>query len=200
MVTNKTTKALSLILPAVLLVSTNVRAEEANSTLTTAAKYIWASANVIVGLGLLKYSWSTNSAAATVKIKDGDKTEVVEVATAKDAKNPLVFASKADATKEVTLVLNDKAELPADLTKENLAKVVKNPKDLEDINFVKSAPRPVMKNTGWVSAIKTNFKPTNLHNATHNIAPFAAGVMLVANGVATIAKETGLTGSEDSAE
>lgn len=203
MVTNKTTKALSFILPVALLVSTNIYAldAETSSTAQRVLRAVGGAVQLALGACLLKYSWSTNSAAAAIETKTDKKVDV-EVAKAKDSKESLVFAHKTNGQPDVKLELKDKAELPkGDLTKEALKSVVKDEKQLEDLAFTKEQ-RDEMKKAGWGSTIKNHFKPTSVKNFSHNIAPLLGAGFLVANGVKVLAEEAGLTSSanDDSAE
>ncbi len=214
MVIPKTTKALSLILPIALLISTNMNAmsEEASSTAyrvfnvvkNVAAIVLGASAARFVQAGLSTHANTPNGKTETVKVLN------VQLSADKKSLNDMTGKVLVTSDKEITTDLNT-------LTKANFAKELKGfaKEDLSKVDVSTVDEKDVQKtlNNGYKDAFKAKFT-TNLNpfkkdapaNSTTNLvntwAPSLTAAYLLVYGIHGLASDAGLCckASEDSAE
>lgn len=221
MVTSKTTKALSFLLPVALLVSVNINAldGDTNTTVNTALKGAFAAVKAVFGLGLLRNGYAV---LANEKNADSDKTEKVKVKVAfsldKDKKNivdqfgNVVAAVTKDLTKEedakkATEALNK-------LSKDKFADELKDYVAAGDLakDAVKNAfgtvgtevEKEQKAKNGWSGALKNKLSLNqNPFKAESNVvttyAPIAGGVSLLVSAGQDVADLAGF-GSETSEE
>lgn len=213
MVTNKTSKALSLLLPVALLISTNMNAmsEETTSTASRVLNGVKNVLFVVAGLGLAR---NVHAGLSTAANADTDKKETVKV---KVVDLTLSADKKSLTDKDGNVVIAADKEITADLntlTQANFAATLKDFAKEEDIKKVETAKlaqkeidvEKAIKN-GWKAALKTKLNPAqNPFKTDSNVvvtyAPAVGAIALIVSGVQGLAQEAGLccNGSDASAE
>jgi hypothetical protein len=188
MITSKTTKMLSLILPITLLISANVFAldAEVESKATSAVKQslnvAFQTLKLVAGIGLISNVRNSLSELAHTQVS---------------GKKDIFVAKKADVE---NLALAENALLPNELTKENLEAVARNKGDLNSIKFEEKATTDCQVNNGWKNTFKTklNLRQNPLcpnSNIRSSYAPLVGGIALVASGLNGLKAALGCCGN-----